>query len=119
MNTADRSIALIDHALRRRFAFIHLPPNYDLLRLKAAAQPFIDAQELVQLLQKINELIADPHFYLGISYFLIDDLRALLPQIWQMEIEPYLEELFTNQRELLDQWRWAKVASRLIKHDNP
>ena len=116
MNTADRSIALIDHALRRRFAFIHLPPNYDLLERKIALQPAVNGAELVAQLQKINRLIGDPHFYLGISYFLVEDLEILLPQIWQMEIEPYLEELFSHQPDVLEQLRWDKISPHFTEN---
>ena len=58
MNTADRSIALVDHALRRRFAFIHLQPNFDLLR-RFHAETGYPVEPLITLLQELNADIGD------------------------------------------------------------
>ncbi|MEZ4590037.1 MAG: hypothetical protein R3D55_02670 [Chloroflexota bacterium] len=112
MNTADRSIALVDHALRRRFAFIHLPPNYDVLRQFHASTAY-DAEPLIKLLQRLNRQIADPHYFVGITFFLEENLRAQLPDIWQLEIEPYLEEYFFDQPDQIAAFRWPKIASQL------
>ncbi len=113
MNTADRSIALVDHALRRRFAFIELGPNYETLRRFHARTGFAVAG-LVGTLQRLNAAIADAHYALGISYFLRDDLATTLPDIWQMEVEPYLAELFFDRPAEMEAWRWASVRARVL-----
>lgn len=118
MNTADRSIALIDHALRRRFAFIQLAPNYDLLQNHLADQPGVNLPNLIARLEKINQQIGDPHFYVGVSFFMVDRLKELLPQIWRMEIEPYLEELFAQQPEVLESHRWDKISADLLLQES-
>ncbi|WP_420627763.1 McrB family protein [Candidatus Leptofilum sp.] len=112
MNTADRSIALVDHALRRRFAFIHLPPNYDVLRHFHASTSY-DPEPLIKLLQRLNRQIADPHYSVGITFFLEPSLRDQLPDIWQLEIEPYLEEYFFDQPDQIEAFRWVKIANQL------
>lgn len=112
MNTADRSIALVDHALRRRFAFIHLPPNYDVLRQFHASTSY-DPEPLIKLLQRLNRQITDPHYFVGITFFLEPNLAEQLPDIWQLEIEPYLEEYFFDQPDQVEAFRWAKIASQL------
>jgi 5-methylcytosine-specific restriction protein B len=112
MNTADRSIALVDHALRRRFAFIHLPPNYDVLRQFHAPRAY-DPEPLIRLLQRLNRQIADPHYFVGITFFLEPNLAEQLPDIWQLEIEPYLEEYFFDQPDQIEAFRWAKIVSQL------
>jgi 5-methylcytosine-specific restriction protein B len=112
MNTADRSIALVDHALRRRFAFIHLPPNYNVLR-KFHADTGYDPEPLIRLLQRLNRQIADPHYLVGITFFLEPNLAEQLPDIWQLEIEPYLEEYFFDQPDQIEAFRWAKIAGQL------
>ena len=95
MNTADRSIALVDHALRRRFAFLELKPDYDLLsRFHRMHETGFDATGLVEILKRINNAIGDPHYAIGISYFLDRQIRETLQQIWKTEIEPYLVEHF-------------------------
>jgi len=72
MNTADRSIAPVDLAMRRRFRFIRLCPDYQLLakHLKQCGLPHVD---FLALLQKINRMIGDEDCALGISFFLVDD----------------------------------------------
>jgi 5-methylcytosine-specific restriction enzyme B len=112
MNTADRSIALVDHALRRRFAFIPLTPNYETLRLYHK-QNGITTDGLIGVLQQVNKLIGDPHYEIGISFFLRPDLSTELESIWRMEIEPYLEEFFFDQPQKLADLRWSGIHGRL------
>jgi 5-methylcytosine-specific restriction protein B len=113
MNTADRSIALVDHALRRRFAFIPLVPNYETLRLyheKTGA----NVEGLIGVLREVNKLIGDSHYEIGISFFLKQNLSTDLESIWRMEIEPYLEEFFFDRRQKLAELRWEAIQNRLL-----
>jgi 5-methylcytosine-specific restriction protein B len=108
MNTADRSIALVDHALRRRFVFLQLYPEYEVLR-QYHKQTGFPVDDLVEVLQRLNREIGDRHYEIGITFFLRKNLGEQLEDIWQMEIELYLEEYFFDQPKKVDQFRWDKV----------
>jgi 5-methylcytosine-specific restriction protein B len=99
MNAADRSIALIDAAIRRRFAFVELhpelPPVRDVLLrwLAATGRP---EDERAGLLTALNAAIgeSDHDFKIGPSYLMkpdLDDPEALA-ETWSYEILPLLEE---------------------------
>ncbi|OLT24064.1 hypothetical protein BJF79_13995 [Actinomadura sp. CNU-125] len=96
MNTADRSIALVDTAMRRRFWFMELHPDVaptrDMLRewLKAKELP----DEPARLLDALNERIADREMRIGPTYLMRDgvDTDAVLHRIWRNQILPLLEE---------------------------
>ncbi|MEH2124545.1 hypothetical protein [Nostoc sp.] len=111
MNTADRSIALVDHAIRRRFAFIPLYPNYEILRSHHLDSDF-PVDKLIQTLKKLNHAIGNPHNEVGISFFLLGDLADQIDSVWQLEIEPYLEEYFFDQPSKVDQFRWNEVKKQ-------
>ena len=114
MNTADRSIALVDHALRRRFAFLGLAPDFEVLRrFHQREKTGFPADDLIKLLEQLNVAINDPHYSLGISFFMREGLATELPDIWAMEVEPFLEEHFFDQREKFLQFRWEKVSAQL------
>lgn len=113
MNTADRSIALVDHALRRRFAFLPLYPNFDVLRHYNRDTDF-PVEQLITVIDRVNDQIGDRHYHIGITYFLTDNLLEQLPDIWQMEIEPYLDEYFFDQPEKADAFRWEKVRAEVF-----
>ena len=119
MNTADRSIALIDHALRRRFAFFHLEPAFD-------SESFRDYMEnknngqynaIIKLVSELNDEIAadpllGPGYKVGHSYFCTDEpiSSKLLKYIILYEIKPLLSEYWVDDLEKVKQW-----TSRLLK----
>lgn len=111
MNTADRSIALVDHALRRRFSFIRLKPDYEVLRAHLEPKGY-SADGLISVLKEINKAIDDPNYKIGISFFMREDnkLKKHLPDIWVGEIEPYLKEFFYDQPGKVNPFRWATLV---------
>jgi len=114
MNTADRSIALMDHALRRRFAFIALRPEYGVLRrYHMRNETGFPVERLIAELERLNRQIGDGRYEVGITFFLRPDLAEKLGDVWQMEIEPYLEEYFFDQPERVGEWRWERVSRRV------
>lgn len=113
MNTADRSIALVDHALRRRFAFLSLAPNYEALR-RFHARHAHSVEGLVKVLEALNKEINDAHYAVGISFFMRERLSDELEDIWRMEIEPYLDEYFCDRPERIDPYRWDRIREKVL-----
>lgn len=115
MNTADRSIALVDHALRRRFAFLALRPNPEILReYHRSHVTDFNPEPLIAMLKAVNQVINDANYSIGVTFFLRDGLREELPSIWKTEIEPYLEEYFINQPKTVDEFRWATIGQKVL-----
>lgn len=112
MNTADRSIALVDYAIRRRFAFIKLKPDYDFMKGYLSRQGY-DADKLIKVLEEVNREINDENLSIGPSYFLVESLKDRLDEIWKTEIEPYLEECFFDRLDRIERFRWMKLKSKL------
>ena len=114
MNTADRSIALVDNALRRRFAFIPVYPNYEVLRqYHHREETGFPVDKLTSILEDVNRAINNKHYELGISFFLTKTLAEDIQDIWQMEIEPYLEEYFFDNLEKMDEFLWENIKNKL------
>ncbi|PSB47391.1 AAA family ATPase [filamentous cyanobacterium Phorm 6] len=113
MNTADRSIALVDNALRRRFAFIPVYPNYEVLRqYHQREKTGFPVDKLTNILEDVNRAINNKHYQLGISFFLTKTLAGDIQDIWQMEIEPYLEEYFFDNQAKMEEFLWDKIQSQ-------
>lgn len=102
MNTADRSIALLDVALRRRFSFEELMPVYG--EEIGLDQKNIDGVNLGRLLRKINkriEILIDRDHQIGHSYFMNIGNKEELKETWGNKIIPLIAEYFYNDWEKL------------------
>jgi alkylated DNA nucleotide flippase Atl1 len=105
MNTADRSIARIDTAMRRRFAFVELDPRNP--PVQGLLSRWLDDHDLPQdaalLLDELNRRIEDSDAAIGPSYLMKERIYQRddgLDRVWQYSIMPLLEDLFYGQHDL-------------------
>ena len=95
MNTADRSIALVDLALRRRFYFVEFHPNEEPIKdlLRRWLTKHGQDTRVADLVDRANAELKDHHAAIGPSYFMKKDLdETSVRRIWKHSILPYIEE---------------------------
>jgi 5-methylcytosine-specific restriction protein B len=122
MNTADRSIALVDAALRRRFQFVPFTlddrpdnPIAGLLRrwLRDKSEPEWVADLVDQVNQKLRVSLGMGDLALGPSYFMVQGLNeARLRRIWRYRIEPLIEDIFFGESEKSEPFRFDNLWPR-------
>ena len=83
MNTSDRNIAFLDLAIRRRFAFVSLVPNYDFLSEEVVLEDYDLGNVLRMINQRIVDTLKDPEMILGQSYFI--PIKSDKGYIWDFE----------------------------------
>jgi 5-methylcytosine-specific restriction enzyme B len=123
MNTADRSIALVDAAIRRRFAFVEMHPDEPPVRDVLAG--FLTASgrtgdERTGLLRALNEAIEghDRDFRIGPSYLMKPDAAypAGLERIWKYDLLPLLEDHYygrMSRSEVHDRFGLASLRASI------
>jgi len=115
MNTADRSIALIDTALRRRFDFEEMMPKPELLNFNFSVnRKNVDIQKLLETINQRIEYLYDRDHTIGHAYFMClsektdNEKLTELSNIFKNKIIPLLQEYFYDD--------WEKI--RLVLNDN-
>lgn len=127
MNTADRSLAIVDYALRRRFAFINLAPTYNeafclFLNENGASRDLVD--HICSAVETVNKTILDDidlgaGFQIGHSYFCSkkpeDDEQIWFDEVIEFEVKPLLEEIWFDDQGKVD----SALSKLKFRNGNP
>ena len=122
MNTADRSLAMIDYALRRRFRFFDMKPAFDSdgFRNKQKRIGSATFDQLIRKIKELNQVIADdnalgPGFQIGHSYFCEKPdgipVGKWLELVVNYEIVPLLQEYWFDDHAKWETWKKALDVS--------
>jgi 5-methylcytosine-specific restriction protein B len=109
MNSADRSLAALDLALRRRFDFIEMPPDANTLAGITVGD--IDVKTMFETINQRIEVLLGRDYCIGHAYFLPlenNQNLGLLASIFKNKIIPLLQEYFFED--------WARIAQVLNSH---
>ena len=129
MNTADRSIALVDMALRRRFYFVEFhpdkPPVQGLLGRwfeKHPTTPNGLSDDVIRAVSAANKNLRDKlgerNAAVGPSYFMGDNLdEGKVKRIWEHNVLPYIEEHLQGQRDRLREFEFDTLLGRTASED--
>lgn len=116
MNTADRSLAMLDYALRRRFAFFEMPPAFSSAGFQAYKLKInnVKFNRLVETVERLNREIAEDDslgegFRIGHSYFCtnINISDEWLRSVVEFELIPLLKEYWFDEPAKVKDWSLA------------
>ena len=121
MNTADRSIALVDLALRRRFHFIEFHPDNDPIKSLLGLWLEKEAPEIrwaADVVREANEQLEEyKHAAIGPSYFMRMGLQKEdVPRIWKHSVLPYIEELLFGDDKKIQQLQFKTLCGKAAPH---
>ncbi|MCY3934095.1 MAG: AAA family ATPase [Acidobacteria bacterium] len=114
MNTADRSIALVDLALRRRFSFVEFypdrPPVEGLLRRWLRREDLGHLNWVADVVDHANGKLPDRRAAIGPSYFMRPGLdEDAVARIWEHDVRPYIEEQLPGEHDRLDEFNLGRL----------
>lgn len=113
MNTADRSLAMIDYALRRRFSFYDVNPAFDNEQFKKYQKDLNNTyfNEVIEKIKNLNKEIEEDSslgsgFKIGHSYFceIINADENEIKSILKYEIVPMIKEYWFDNQAKIDEW---------------
>ena len=112
MNTADRSIQLLDTALRRRFDFVEMMPNYEHIQeIKSEDEEVVvDCKRMLEIMNARITALLDRERQIGHSYLLGVDTMDKLSDTFRNRIFPLLQEYFFDD--------WSKIRAVLGRNES-